>query len=208
MEQAQILTTLKEKLGNTSLSDRTLTDYVNLNLPSEGNEPDDAYFTRHVGVLKSLQGNFSRDVAASVEDFKKNYKPETKQTEHEHKEEHEDKAYKELLDQFQALKDRLDKSDKERTESQIRQSAKAMASSLKIAKKALFDDCFESEKVVENQTSEQFLNAVKSSYEKKLKSYFGDSVEPWSSDTGSHGAQTPDEKWLKEKFKEKIGEED
>lgn len=76
MEQEQILSTLNEKLGQTSLSERTISDYVTAFLPGEGEEFD---FDRHVGVLKSLNGNFSKSVADTVkqqmEEFKKNYKP-------------------------------------------------------------------------------------------------------------------------------------
>jgi uncharacterized membrane-anchored protein YjiN (DUF445 family) len=77
MEQEQILSTLTEKLGKTSLSQKTLTDYVTSNLPGEGAEPDENYWNRHVTFLKSLDGNFSHDVATQIEDFKKNYKPQS-----------------------------------------------------------------------------------------------------------------------------------
>lgn len=55
--------------------DRTIADYVNLNLPADGIEPDDAYFAKHVGVLKSISGNFNHAVATQVNEFKKSYKP-------------------------------------------------------------------------------------------------------------------------------------
>lgn len=75
METEKIISTLKEKIGTTSLSDRTISDYVGNNLLAEGTEPDDAYFDKHTNILKSLSGNFNADVAKGVEDFKKNYKP-------------------------------------------------------------------------------------------------------------------------------------
>lgn len=208
MDKEQIFTTLKEKLGTTSLSDRTLTDYVSLNLPAEGTEPDDAYFDRHAGVLKSLGGNFDHDVAEKVADFKKNYKPQKPDGKKDGKPgEGEDKGqYETLLAQFNELKNRLDRSDKEHSEAQVRRAAKASASALKIAKQTLFDDCFASEKVQENQTSEQFLEAVKNSYEKKLKSYFGEGEEPYGSAQKTGGGNgSADKKWLEDRFKEKLG---
>lgn len=75
MEQEQIIERLRGEIGETSLSDRTITEYVSLNLPTDGGEPDDAYFTKHAGVLKSLSGNFNHDVSVAVEDFKKKWKP-------------------------------------------------------------------------------------------------------------------------------------
>ena len=77
METEKIISTLKEQIGTTSLSDRTITDYVSNNLLAEGTEPDAAYFTKHANILKSLSGNFNADVAKGVEEFKKNYKPTT-----------------------------------------------------------------------------------------------------------------------------------
>ena len=74
MEAEKIISTLKEQVGTTNLSDKSLADYVNLNLPPDGTEPDDAYFAKHKGILTSFNGNFNHDVAAKVEEFKKNYK--------------------------------------------------------------------------------------------------------------------------------------
>ena len=44
MEKEQILSEIGTRLGQTSLSQRTLSDYVDGNLPAEGTEPDDAYW--------------------------------------------------------------------------------------------------------------------------------------------------------------------
>jgi len=75
METEKIISTIKEQIGTTSLSGRTITDYVNNNLLADGTEPDAAYFTKHVNILKSITGNFDHDVATKVDEFKKNYKP-------------------------------------------------------------------------------------------------------------------------------------
>ena len=66
MEKEQILSEMVAKLGKTSLSQRTISGYVEGNLPTDGVEPDDAYWQKHVGFLKSLDGNFSHDVAHAV----------------------------------------------------------------------------------------------------------------------------------------------
>ena len=78
MDKEKILQRIKESAGDTGLSDRTLADYVDNNMPEEGKDPDDTYFTRHAAVLKSISGNFRHDVASVVEDFKKNWKPDPK----------------------------------------------------------------------------------------------------------------------------------
>lgn len=76
MEQEKILSTLSEKLGETSFSPQTLQTYIELNPIAEGSEPDEAYWNKAVGFLKGMQGQYNHDVATKVEDFKKNYKPQ------------------------------------------------------------------------------------------------------------------------------------
>ena len=76
MEQEKILSTLSEKLGETSFSPQTLQTYVELNPIAEGSEPDEAYWNKAVNFLKGMQGQYNHDVATRVEDFKKNYKPQ------------------------------------------------------------------------------------------------------------------------------------
>ena len=120
METEKIISTLKEKIGTTSLSDRTITDYVNNNLLKDGEEPDEAYFERHSNVLKSISGNFNKDVADKVDEFKKNYKPTEKpepQKAEEPKEKDSDNHYQELLDKYAEMEKRL--NEKEKAESQI-----------------------------------------------------------------------------------------
>ena len=67
------LSTLTEKLGKTSFSQKTLETYVGKHLPSEGTEPDDAYWALHTEVLKTLEGQYNHDVAEAVEEAKKNF---------------------------------------------------------------------------------------------------------------------------------------
>lgn len=75
MEKEQILSTLNEKLGQISLSQRTISAYIGHFLPAEGTEPDDAYWEKHIEILNSLNGNYSADVAAFTEDYKKKHAP-------------------------------------------------------------------------------------------------------------------------------------
>lgn len=81
MEAEKIISTLKEQVGTTDFSDRTIGVYVENNPLAEGVEPDEEYFKKGVTFLKSLQGQYNADFSsklnAKVEEFKKNYKPET-----------------------------------------------------------------------------------------------------------------------------------
>ncbi len=87
MDKAQIVTELRQRVGTTNLSDQTITTLTAPLLPAEG-EPGKDFFSRATDFLKTLNGNFSHDVAAQVnaqvdakanekfEAFKKDYKPE------------------------------------------------------------------------------------------------------------------------------------
>lgn len=76
MDKEKILSGITDKLGKTSLSERTIDKYVELSPVAEGTEPDDGYFERAVSFLKAMQGQYDHDVKLFSEDFKKNYKPE------------------------------------------------------------------------------------------------------------------------------------
>lgn len=80
MEAEKIISTLKEQVGTTDFSDRTIGVYVENNPLAEGVEPDEEYFKKGATFLKSLQGQYNADFSsklnAKVEEFKKGYKPE------------------------------------------------------------------------------------------------------------------------------------
>ncbi|MCC8038363.1 MAG: hypothetical protein LIP09_14235 [Bacteroidales bacterium] len=76
METEQIISKVTEQLGQTSLSERTIKEIVALNPVAEGQEPDEQYFNHVVGILKTVNGQLSHDIAAQVENFKKNYNPQ------------------------------------------------------------------------------------------------------------------------------------
>lgn len=122
MEKEQILSTITERLkaeGQTSLSQRTLGDYINDNLPSEGTEPDEAYWERHTKFLKSLSVNFSNDMAAAVNDFKTNYKPQTGQQPPNQDPPQPNKEVEDLKMQLADLTKRLDERESKLTQEQL-----------------------------------------------------------------------------------------
>lgn len=74
MDKEKILPKLTEMVGKTSLSERTISDYAAsvASLLTDETQLTEEFYTAHVNVLKSMDGNFSRDVAAQVEEAKKN----------------------------------------------------------------------------------------------------------------------------------------
>lgn len=129
MEKEQILSTINEKLTaqgiKTEPFQRTFGDYLNENLPAEGTEPDDAYFDKHVRVLKSLAGQYSHDFATAVEDFKKNYKPTPANNEPPKSNPEPDKEVEELKKTVADLIKRLDEKESKQTQEQLMAQVKA-----------------------------------------------------------------------------------
>ncbi|MEA4949263.1 MAG: hypothetical protein VB068_06375 [Petrimonas sp.] len=198
MEIEKILSEIKTKVGQTSLSDKTLTDYINGNLPTEGIEPDEAYFDKHSGILKSLSGNFSHDVANQVNEFKKNYKPQPD------KKDEPDKTDNELLKRLEKLEEEREKEKKAFAVNSLRSEVKSKAGELKVANKALWNDVAETITVKDDVTSETLLAEVKKTYEKKLKDYTGEGASPY--DGGKRATQVSSEeaKDKREAFKKKM----
>lgn len=198
MEKEQILSTLNEQLGKTSLSPRTINDYVDNNMPAEGSEFD---FGRHVKILKSLNGNFSADVAAQVEDFKKNYKPETSTTETHRKDEESD-----LLKRIEQLENKLAESAKNASASTLRSEATAKGKSLKVVNEAIWEDAVKAVQIGDNDSADDVTAKAKKEYERLLHRYYGEGIAPYGS-SGRQGASKEAEKEMadrREAFKAKM----
>ena len=80
MDTEKIISTILEKVGNTDVSQQTIQTLLGLNPLAEGTEPDDAYFSKMVNAVKSIQGNVNHvfseklttQVNQKVEEYKKN----------------------------------------------------------------------------------------------------------------------------------------
>lgn len=204
MEQEQILSILTEQLGQTSLSQRTISDYVSANLPAEGQEFD---FERHAGILRSLNGNYSADMKKAVEDFKKNYKPEPpKPNPREDESKNDEDSYlKRLEDKFKSLESRLEESERKNRDNALRKEVAGLKDSLKVANANLWNDCVANVTADKDDTAETLTEKAKSLYEKKLREYFGTGATPYN---GNSGDKSPVEskaaKEAREAFKQRM----
>lgn len=174
MEQEKILSTLSEKLGETSFSPQTLQTYVELNPIAEGSEPDEAYWNKAVNFLKGMQGQYNHDVATRVEDFKKNYKPQ--------------KNDDELEKKLKELEARLDAEDSKKVQADLLKKVTAamkakQANDDYVLSKTLQGVTFDTKKTVDELVTE-FLPK----YDAEYKACRGYSTAPRTSD-GSGGTQ-------------------
>lgn len=188
MEQEQILSTLKEKLGPTSLSDRTLSDFITGNMPEEGKEFN---YEKHVNFLKSLNGNYSHDVAAKVVELEKKYNSQPKEDAMDKKDAPEPSEIQKLLSRIEALEKANTASAKEGRKASVRSQVQALSDSLKVHNKNLWKDCVNEIAISDEDTQETVLEKAKKSYEKKLRDYFGEGASPYG---GKSAEQSQSEK--------------
>lgn len=129
MEKEKILSTINEKLTAEGIKtedfQRTFDDYLSENLPAEGAEPDDAYWAKHVKILKSLSGQVNHVVASKVEDFKKNYKPSPVNNEPPKSNPEPNKEVEELKKTVADLTKRLDEKESKQAQEQLMSQVKA-----------------------------------------------------------------------------------
>lgn len=193
MEKETLLSTLTEKLGETPLSQRTLSDYIDKNLPAEGTEPDDAYWERHTAILKSVTGNYRADLAAGIEDFKRTFKPQPSTTEPP-----KGGGDPDLLKRIEQLEQANAANAKNAVANNLRSEVTAKGKSLKVANEAIWEDAVKAVQIGDNATADDVTAAAKKEYERLLKRYYGEGAAPYGS-SGRTGASKEAEKQAKDK---------
>lgn len=77
MEKEKLISVLKEKLGTTQLSERTISDFADGLVKSVIDDAlyTDDFYAAQVAMLKSFEGQLNHDIAAKIDEFKKNNPP-------------------------------------------------------------------------------------------------------------------------------------
>lgn len=189
----QIVTNVKAKLGQTSLSDRSLTEYFTAINPQ--GEPDDAFYATHVAILKSFGGQFSHDVAEWKKEYEKNNPPVTPPapTPTPAPTGGMSDDVKALFDKQQQTIDRLSAliaaQQKKESEGAIKAAAEEYGKTLNADKPALWKSAVQLTPIAENMTSEQYNAAVKTNYE-SLVAASGNGGQPYVSGGGAGSGDT------------------
>lgn len=199
MDKEAILSKLGEALGATQLSGQTLAAYVEGNLPSDGAEPDDAYFARHAAFLKTLEGNYNRDVGERVRGFKEEWErahPAPKGGEETPEKDDAGLAASlaEMRRELDGIRREREDSERRRAADELRSAVKGRAESLKVTNRALWDDVAGALDVGGDSTEDSLLAEAKSRYETKLKAYTGGGAEPYGGTRGGVARMTQEER--------------
>lgn len=186
MEKEQILSELTTRLGQTSLSSQTLMKYIDLNPLEEGSEPDDTYFNKATGFLQGLQGQYNHDVATQVEDFKKNYKPQSipDNAKDEPNEGTLAAKLKKMEEELLQLKGEKEAEKRAASINELKAESKSqLKSQIENGGKNICNDeilgiAISDVEITDGMKVEDIVNCAKRNYEKRYKAIFGDGASP------------------------------
>ena len=216
MEIEKIVSTVQEKIGNTDFSAQTIQKYCELNPVAEGQEPDEAYFTKAVDFLKGMQGQFNHDFSTKFAEAKKNlltedtFKNMTAEQIGELKkliegikpneEHHEDNAeVAALKEQIKQLTERLDNGDNAKQQAELLQKVKAAMKEQKASDEYVLDKTLEGVTLDVKKTVEDLTKEMLAKYDAEYLKCRGNGAPPRLSGGGGGEQKT----WLDKKFEKK-----
>ena len=220
MEIEKIVSTVQEKVGNTDFSAQTIQKYVELNPVAEGQEPDEAYFTKAVSFIQGMQGQFNHDFSTKFKEAKKNLltedtfknlsaeqladvkklieglKPEPPKPQ-------ESEEVTALKEQIKQLTDRLDNGDKAKQQAELLQKVKAAMKEQKASDDYVLDNTLRGAEIDTTKSVEDLTKEFLAKYDAEYLKCRGIGAPPRLASNGSGEGETP----LKARFKKKAQKE-
>lgn len=185
MTQEEIVSKLTQELGETPLSQRSISEYVGVNMPKEDEEFD---YAHHITILNSFAGNYRADIKKEIEEFKKNYKPtiDLPKPKEEKKEEpfnpnsELESLKKEFSELKQLLKDKESKEEQKSLKSKVIEAMKRQKATDEYVLKATFKGItLDTEKSVDELTKEMLK-----SYDEEFAACRGKGAAPRNGENG------------------------
>ena len=222
MEIEKIVSTVQSKVGNTDFSAQTIKKYVELNPVADGQEPDEAYFTKAVSFFQGMQGQYNHDFSTKFAEAKKNLLTEDTfkdmsaeqiaeiktlleglkpNPEPQPQESEEVKALKEQLKQ---LTDRLDSSDKAKQHAEVLQKVKAEMKKQKANDDYVLEKTLSNAQFDETKSIEELTNEFLAKYDAEYTACRGTGAPPRNSTPGNSGQGNT---WLDQQFEKKKAKE-
>lgn len=211
MEKEQLLSELKNKLGTTSLSERTLSEYVGNILPTitSDEQVNDTFYAAHVGILKSLAGQLNKDVADRVKtaqgEWEKNRQvpnpnPNPNPTDPKNE---PNKELEEMKQMLEAMKQRMEEADKAALSRNLLESVKSAMKSKGATDEAVMLYTFKGESIDTTKSVDELTESYLKTYDANYKTLRGDGASPRNGD----GNPNPKEdKFLDDYFARKTAE--
>jgi len=221
MEIEKIVSTVQEKVGNTDFSAQTIKKYVELNPIAEGQEPDEAYFTKAASFFQGLQGQFNHDFSTKFNEAKKNLLSEDtfKNLSAEQLSEvkklleglkpnpqpqtQESDEVKALKEQIKQLTDRLDNGDKAKQQAELLQKVKAAMKEQKASDDYVLDNALRGVELDTTKSIDDLTKECLAKYDAEYLKCRGAGAPPRVAEGSSRDGETP----LKARFKKKFEKE-
>lgn len=222
MEIEKIVSTVQERVGNTDFSAQTIQKYVELNPVAEGQEPDEAYFTKAADFLKGMQGQFNHDFSTKFKEAKKNlltedtFKDMSAEQIAEIKtlleglkpnpapQPQESEEVKALREQLKQLTDRLDSSDKAKQHAEVLQKVKAEMKKQKANDDYVLEKTLSNAQFDETKSIEELTNEFLAKYDAEYTACRGTGAPPRNGTPGNSGQGNT---WLDQQFEKKKAKE-
>lgn len=211
MEKEQLLSELKSKLGTTSLSERTLSEYVGNVLPTitSDEQVNDNFYAAHVGILKSIEGQLNKDVADRVKTAKSEWEknrpnpnpnPNPNPTDPKNE---PNKELEEMKSMIAAMQQKLEAADKAKLSSDMMASVKSAMKAKGATDEAVMLYTFKGESIDTTKSVEELTESYLKTYDANYKTLRGDGASPRNGD----GNPNPKEdKFLDDYFARKASE--
>lgn len=196
MEKEQLLSELKNRLGTTGLSERTLSEYVGsiMQTITSDEQVNDTFYAAHVGILKSLAGQFNKDVADRVNAAKSEWEksrqtpPEPTPNPNPEPKNEPSKESEELKAMIAKLTERLDAQDKRKAESDLLNSVKEAMKAKGATDEATLLFTFKGESIDTTKSVDELTESYLGKYDANYKTLKGDGASPRNAN-GSHGKE-------------------
>lgn len=220
MEIEKIVSTVQEKVGNTDFSAQTIKKYVELNPVADGQEPDEAYFTKAVSFLQGMQGQYNHDFSTKFAEAKKNLLTEdtfknmtTEQIAEVKKlieglkveppKPQESEEVKALKEQIKQLTERLDNGDVARKKSELLQKVKTAMKEQKATDEYVLENTLRGVDVDLNKSVDELTKEFLAAYDAEYLKCRGAGAPPRTAEGGGGEHKT----WLDMQFEKKAQRE-
>ena len=207
MEKEQLLSELKTKLGTTSLSERTLSEYVGNVLPTitSDEQVNDTFYAAHVGILKSIEGQLNKDVADRVKtaksEWEKNHQSHNQNTTDPKNE--PNKELEEMKSMIAAMHQKLEAADKAKYSSDMMASVKSSMKAKVATDEAVMLYTFKGENIDTTKSVEELTESYLKTYDANYRPLRGDGASPRN---GYGNLKPQDDSFMKNFFAQKAAE--
>lgn len=212
MEKEKLISELKTRLGKTSLSERTLSEYVGNILPTiqSDEQVNDTFYAAHLGILKSLEGQLSKDVADRVKNAQLEWEkkhpqpanPNPNPTPTEPPTE-PNKELEEMKAMIAAMQSKLEEADKAKKANELLSSVKESMKAKGATDEAVMLYTFKGENIDTSKSADELTESYLKLYDANYLTLRGNGASPR---TGEGSPSPKEDKFLDDYFAKKAAE--